>query len=67
MIVLKGRISIVQFVHYTTPLISKVQCAAAVGIGQLKKYDAERAEIEKAMLYYWKQLRYVVAPRGFVV
>ena len=32
------------------------QCAAAVGIEQLKKYDAERAEIEKAMLYYWKQL-----------
>jgi len=32
------------------------QCAAAVGIEQLKKYDAERAEIERAMLYYWKQL-----------
>jgi dTDP-4-amino-4,6-dideoxygalactose transaminase len=32
------------------------QCAAAVGIEQVKKYDSERAEIERAMLYYWKQL-----------
>ena len=36
------------------------QCAAAVGIEQLKKYDAERAEIERAMLYYWKQLEDVL-------
>ena len=28
------------------------QCSAAIGIEQLKKYDAECAEIEKAMLYY---------------
>ena len=30
------------------------QCTAAVGLEQLKKYDAERAEIEEAMLYYHK-------------
>jgi dTDP-4-amino-4,6-dideoxygalactose transaminase len=30
------------------------QCSAAIGIEQLKKYDAEREEIEKAMLYYFK-------------
>ena len=30
------------------------QCSAAIGLEQLKKYDAERAEIEKAMLYYFK-------------
>ena len=30
------------------------QCSAAVGIEQLKKYDSEREEIEKAMLYYFK-------------
>ena len=30
------------------------QCVAAIGIEQLKKYDAECAEIEKAMRYYWK-------------
>ena len=30
------------------------QCTSAVGIEQLKKYDAERAEIEEAMLYYHK-------------
>ena len=32
------------------------QCAAAIGIEQLKKYDAECAEIEKAALYWWKGL-----------
>jgi len=32
------------------------QCASAVGLEQLKKYDRERKEIEKAMLYFWKQL-----------
>ena len=30
------------------------QCSAAIGLEQLKKYDAEIAEIEKAMLYYHK-------------
>ncbi len=30
------------------------QCSAAIGIEQLKKYDSECAEIEKAMLYYHK-------------
>lgn len=30
------------------------QCSAAIGIEQLKKYDSEREEIEKAMLYYFK-------------
>lgn len=30
------------------------QCTSAVGLEQLKKYDAERAEIEEAMLYYHK-------------
>ena len=30
------------------------QCTAAVGLEQLKKYDAERTEIEEAMLYYHK-------------
>ena len=30
------------------------QCTSAVGLEQLKKYDAERAEIEAAMLYYHK-------------
>lgn len=32
------------------------QCASAVGLEQLKKYDRERKEIEKAMLYFWKQV-----------
>ena len=32
------------------------QCASAVGLEQLKKYGRERKEIEKAMLYFWKQL-----------
>ena len=32
------------------------QCTAAIGLEQLKKYDAERAEIEDAMLYYWRGL-----------
>ncbi len=30
------------------------QCVCAIGLEQLKKYDRECAEIEKAMLYYWK-------------
>ena len=30
------------------------QCSAAIGLEQLKKYDAEIAEIEKAMLYFHK-------------
>lgn len=29
------------------------QCASAVGIEQLKKYDAEIAEIDRAMKYWW--------------
>ena len=33
------------------------QCTAAVGIEQLKKYDSEMAEIEKAMLYWWNGLK----------
>ena len=30
------------------------QCSAAIGIEQLKKYDSEIAEIDKAMKYFWK-------------
>ncbi len=33
------------------------QCTAAIGLEQLKKYDSERAEIEKAMLYWWDQIK----------
>ena len=33
------------------------QCTAAVGLEQLKKYDAERADIEKAELYYHEQIK----------
>ena len=33
------------------------QCSAAIGIEQLKKYDPECAEIERAMLYYWDGLK----------
>ena len=33
------------------------QCSAAIGLEQLKKYDAEREEIERAMLYYWDGIR----------
>ena len=33
------------------------QCAAAIGIEQLKKYDAECAEIEKSHLYWWDGLK----------
>ena len=33
------------------------QCCAAIGIEQLKKYDSECAEIEKAMLYYWDKVK----------
>ena len=33
------------------------QCTAAIGLEQLKKYDAECAEIERAMLYWWDQLK----------
>ena len=33
------------------------QCTAAVGLEQLKKYDAERQEIETAMLYWWGQIK----------
>ena len=32
------------------------QCCAAIGLEQLKKYDSECAEIEKAMRYYWEQI-----------
>ncbi|MBQ6329767.1 MAG: DegT/DnrJ/EryC1/StrS family aminotransferase [Kiritimatiellae bacterium] len=32
------------------------QCTAAVGLEQLKKYDAECAEIERAMRYWWDGL-----------
>lgn len=32
------------------------QMSSAVGLIQLKKFDSEVAEIEKAMLYFWKQL-----------
>ncbi len=32
------------------------QCASAVGIEQLKKYDSEIAEIDRAMKYWWKGL-----------
>ena len=30
------------------------QVSAAIGLEQLKKYDAEMAEIDKAMKYFWK-------------
>ena len=33
------------------------QCASAVGLEQLKKYDRECREIEKAMKYFWKGLK----------
>ena len=33
------------------------QCASAVGLEQLKKYPRECKKIEKAMLYFWKQLK----------
>lgn len=39
------------------------QCASAVGLEQLKKYDAEKAEIEKAALYFWNQLKDVEGVR----
>ena len=32
------------------------QCSSAVGRIQLRKYDAEKAEIDKAMKYFWKKL-----------
>ena len=33
------------------------QTSSAVGLAQLKKYDAEKAEIDKAMHYFWDQLK----------
>ena len=33
------------------------QCTCAIGIEQLKKYDRECAEIEKAMRYYWNGIK----------
>ena len=33
------------------------QCTAAIGLEQLKKYDAERQDIENAMLYWWSQIK----------
>ena len=32
------------------------QLSSVVGLAQLKKYDAEKAEIDKAMNYFWDQL-----------
>ena len=32
------------------------QCAAVVGLEQLRKYDRERREIDRAMRYFWRQL-----------
>ena len=32
------------------------QLSSVVGLAQLKKYDAEKAEIDKAMNYFWEQL-----------
>lgn len=32
------------------------QCSSAVGRIQLRKYEAEKAEIDKAMKYFWKKL-----------
>ena len=33
------------------------QCTAAIGLEQLKKYDAERMEIDRAMKYWWDQIK----------